>query len=346
MSKNMSILKLSFLKNYKKYLFLQIGRSFFSLFSFQVRLRSKSLHELSVNQIYPLHIPTYEGTSQAVHPDIVPPDTQHPFYVLAFTPYPFSYDEFENPSILISTDGIRFSEETEGINPLVPPPAIDHNDDPDLTYLNGRWYLVYLETLRPYRQNLVLLSSIDRIHWESSILISYQFTQEPKDPLIVSPSLLWDQSTWYLFYVNRSVTPYRIEYSTSKDIRSWDPKNVSIPTIEGMSFTPWHLDIFKGQDVYFMLITSVSHIPRKGRVYDLHIARSSDLIHWTCSPHRVIPQKPPFWKGIYRSTGFCRADDLFVYFSYETILGIWRIGLVRKKIKDLFPEEGDHQVCK
>ena len=135
-----------------------------------------------------------------------------PFYVLAFTSYPFSYDQYENPSILISNDGLRFYEEQKGMNPLVPPPAFDHNDDPDLLYSQGNWYLVYLETLRPSKQRLILLESENRIDWKKSILSTYDFVNSSGHPFIVSPSLIEDNGKKYLFYVNRSVSPYRIEY--------------------------------------------------------------------------------------------------------------------------------------
>jgi hypothetical protein len=56
-------------------------------------------------------------------------------FVLTFLPYPFAVDSFENPSIVISNDGLRFREERRGINPLVPTPETDHNDDPDILFL-------------------------------------------------------------------------------------------------------------------------------------------------------------------------------------------------------------------
>ena len=51
----------------------------------------------------------------------------HHFY-LALTPYPYSNDLLENPSLLVSDDGYQFHEERPGTNPLVPRPPVGHND--------------------------------------------------------------------------------------------------------------------------------------------------------------------------------------------------------------------------
>lgn len=323
------------LKNLKQSLLLNIGRGLSAFHYLRSRTHPQSLEELRYDRPISLYIPTYEGTAQAVHPDIVPPGASNPLYVLAFTPYPFSYDQYENPSILISQNGIRFQEEQKGLNPLSPPPPIDHNDDPDLFYENGSWYLIYLETVRPSYQQLVLLQSPDRLRWGRSNLATYHL--EGGDPLIVSPSLIRHGNTISLFYVNRSVSPYRIEYLESNDIRQWNIHHIQIPQLEGIGFTPWHLDIFKGARIFYMLLTSVTSLPGRGRVYDLHIACSTDLKKWTCSRRPVFPSKSFYWRSVYRGTGFCRNGDLFIYYSYETRLRTWRIGLVRKRIKDLFP---------
>jgi len=323
------------LKNLKKVLLLHLGKVLSTFHYLRSRTLPQSLEKIPYDRPISLYIPTYEGTAQAVHPDIVPPGSSNLLYALAFTPYPFSYDQYENPSILISQNGLRFQEEQKGLNPLSPPPPIDHNDDPDLFYENGSWYLIYLETVRPSHQRLVLLQSTDRIRWESSTLATYHL--EGGDPLIVSPSLIRHGDTIYLFYVNRSVSPYRIEYLESRDIHQWNIRHIQIPHLEGIVFTPWHLDIFKGEQFFYMLLTSVTPLPRRGRVYDLHIACSTDLKKWTCSRRPVFPSKPFYWRSVYRGTGFCRNGDLFIYYSYETRLGTWRIGMIRKRIQDLFP---------
>ncbi|MBA3458618.1 MAG: hypothetical protein H0T46_01550 [Deltaproteobacteria bacterium] len=66
-----------------------------------------------------LEIPTYDGSGQVVHPDVLFDGYR---YLLAYTPYPFSNGRFENPSIAISDDGLAFREIAPGVNPIAPAP--------------------------------------------------------------------------------------------------------------------------------------------------------------------------------------------------------------------------------
>ena len=50
------------------------------------------------------------------------------------TPYPYDTDTRENPSIVVSDDGLSWSVPDGLENPLVSPPACDHNSDPDIVY--------------------------------------------------------------------------------------------------------------------------------------------------------------------------------------------------------------------
>ena len=110
-----------------------------------------------------LSVPTYDGSRQVVHPDVLlerDPDGATRM-IMAITPYPYSKNRFENPSIVTSRDGMTFEPLGDGLAPLVPPPPIDHNDDPDLRRdpATGDYELLYLETMRPKRQTLVALRS-------------------------------------------------------------------------------------------------------------------------------------------------------------------------------------------
>ena len=137
------------------------------------RLLPRALESLPYDVPKRVWLPPYLGLGQAVHPDVLQPDSQKSQLLLSMTPYPFADGRYENPCILVSTDGLRFTEEVRGLNPLVPPPPIDHNDDPDLFFTGGCYYIFFLETLRPRLQNLKLLRSIDRTTWTASTIATY-----------------------------------------------------------------------------------------------------------------------------------------------------------------------------
>jgi hypothetical protein len=287
-----------------------------------------------------LRVPTYDGSDQAVHPDILRTDGPGRTFALAFTPYPFTNDLFENPSIVVSSDGLRFREERRGLNPLAPAPDRDHNDDPDLSLIDGTYYLFYLETLRPERQNLVLLESRDRLEWTRAAEWNWELRGENPDPMIVSPALAELNGEFFLYYVNTTERPYRVEFLKSARPDSWDRKTASLPVFDRFPFVPWHVDIVKGTGWHYLILDETEKVGDGERTYDLRLARSADLVHWTVSDRKLLDGKPFGSRLIYRSTAWCDGGDLFVYFSYKT-KRMWRIGLVRKRLGDFFPDDSN-----
>ena len=98
--------------------------------------------------LVPLDIPTYEHSGQAVHPDVVrfAVAWQGWEYWMAMTPFPKGKEAFENPSILVSHDGLRWQVPTGLSNPLAQTPERKgYNSDPDLSYdaVNDRLVLIY-----------------------------------------------------------------------------------------------------------------------------------------------------------------------------------------------------------
>jgi len=98
-----------------------------------------------------LTTPTYDGSGQVVHPDILRFDVEgilpKPYkYIMGITPYPGGNDVYENPMILFSSDGKIWEEgPAEPYNPIDPYPGSGkHNADPNLIYFNGEfWYYWY-----------------------------------------------------------------------------------------------------------------------------------------------------------------------------------------------------------
>src|SRR5690606_6972243 len=75
------------------------------------------------NAPLPLGIRTYDGSNQTVHPDVLFFDTGWNGYKfwMVHTPYPYSDEKLENPSIVASNDGIYWDEPKGLINPIVEP---------------------------------------------------------------------------------------------------------------------------------------------------------------------------------------------------------------------------------
>jgi len=287
-----------------------------------------TLDSLCYDKPYNLIIPTPDSSGQAVHPDIYKNTTSNPAYVLSFTPYPFSRDKFENPSLLISSDGLHFHEEKKGLNPLVPAPPVDHNDDPDLFIYKNTWNILYLETLRPDTQNLVLLESSDRLEWKSRILYSANL-HDQKSIFVLSPSFVSLDSRNYIFFVNKSDDGNTIEFVSSDELNFSFDTTIPVSIDMGM-LEPWHIDIIQDKTTFYMLICTVTKDIQNKNHYSLYIARSNDLKSWDLSNKRIL-------SNAYRSTGFVSGPDIFVYYSRQSgFLLPWHIGVYRTAISSYF----------
>ncbi len=283
-----------------------------------------------------LRIPTYDGSFQAMHPDVIYFENgiDGHYFVMAFTPYPYSRTQYENPSIVVSDNGTDFYEESEGLNPLVSAPPNGYNNDPDILYdpNTDRFYLYYNETLRPDSQNIVILTSENRIKWERKSKIHYDLKKA--EPFVLSPACIYIKPKYYLFYVNASEKKRPIQYLVSYNPLEWNPDSInSINYSFPMDLMPWHIDIFGNKDNYYMLVSA----PYPNT--DLYLAKSSDLLNWEFHQEPIIDHVDTFFgpcDRVYRSTGIVSVNLLAVWFSFRSLDGTWGIALQKFDLSLLF----------
>ncbi len=296
-----------------------------------------TLESLPLYKKIKLKIPTYDGSGQAVHPDILY-GNESPHYVLTFTPYPVTNDKYENPCLLVSEDGLRFHEEFNGLNPLAPLPQTDHNDDPDIIYTNGIYSLVYLETRRPEKQHLHMLTSSDRQHWKDTVIHTEYMPLHGEKKLMVSPAQTHKSGLSYLFYIlnhEKAKKPeHQIEYVIEDSSGKLNFEKTYTPFFDTLPVNPWHIDIFQDNDKWYMLITAVEQLSEKKRSYALYLATSTDLQSWIFCPKKILAD-------CYRSTGFIRDGIMYIYYSENkpAILQAWQIGLYKIVLADFTKEE-------
>lgn len=275
-----------------------------------------------------LSIPTYDGTGQVVHPDILYyQDAQgnHCYYLVA-TPYPYGNNKFENPSLYISQDGIRFNEPYKNMNPLVKAPLRGFNCDPDLSYdvKSQNFRIYYMETQRPDSQNIILLQSQDTKNWTRQRVIHNELTN--KRIFFLSPAVICKDSLYYMFWVNVSGQVPAIQFYISPDGINWDLSHSdTIQTVYPEKFYPWHIDIIEYKNRYYLLCSGTFYNP------DLYLAVSPDLVHWEFTTRPLLQHSPQFYysRQIYRSTGIIKNDQLLLWFSFQTLNQEWLIGFKR-----------------
>lgn len=264
-----------------------------------------------------LVIPTYDGSGQATHPDaLLERDAAGAAHLtLVMTPYPFSNDKLENPSLLVSDDGMTFTAPPGVAAPLVPPPPYDHNNDPDLRRdpRTGDHEILYLEALRPDRQTLVALRSRDRQTWTRRDAVVYDLHRG--DPFIVSPAALDAGGQTHLFYVDTA--DRKLHTMVSADGATWDPRSAAPVAIDLGAVHAWHVDALRGDGGYALLISGyVDQFEHQ----DLYLATSPDLVTWTLRPQPLLDHRDPALgvESLYRSTGVVEHGTLVVWYAMQT----------------------------
>jgi hypothetical protein len=274
-----------------------------------------------------IEILTYDGSNQVVHPDIIL--NNNTFY-LAITPYPFFKDKFENPCLYSSKDGVNYQPNAS--NPITPTPSYDHNCDPDIFFDDDmKKCIYYVEMMRPDSNNIVLLEENDKCEYDKETILHYDLKNG--DPLTLSPAIIKNKNKHYLFFVNYYKDKGMfIEYLKTKKLHCWNKeksKNINIDF--PLNYSPWHLDIFKGNNTYYMLINGFYGDDSDDN-YSVFLATSKNLKDWVVKSE-VLSKSTAKGKSIkyyYRSTGLINNNVLVIWYSYVTTHNKWKLAV--KKI--------------
>ena len=265
--------------------------------------------------------PTYDGSGQSIHPDVLffPNGWNGYKYWMVMSPFPNGNDDYENPSILASSDGSSWVVPSGLINPIDPTPTNGHNCDTDMIYNDetDELWVYYLEA-GAGTSYLKRRRSSDGVNWEDEEDIF-----NLPDYQILSPAIVKVDSTYYMWYVDSgsagcSATSTTIKYRTSSDGINWSSAqdvNISQP-----NYVVWHLDVIyvPSKSEYWMLIAAYPSGSNCGNTV-LFYAKSTDRINWTTYNKKALG-KGSGWDGdqIYRST--------LLYDNTNDLLRVWYSG--------------------
>jgi len=285
-----------------------------------------------------LDIPTYDGSGQAMHPDVLL--LKNPIggyrYWMAFTPYPNGSSIYENPSIVASNDGKNWQVPKGLINPLERAPSQGHYSDPDI-FLDerGRLWLFFRWSYK-LEERIYAKYSIDGIRWSEKIPIL-----EENSESLISPAVVRDK-LYKMWYVDIRPEPNVIKLRTAPSpLGPWsEPLKCRVNGVPDDK-NIWHLDVVKvkeGYDAFIVLINRGKGL-REGELY---FATSKDGIEWNLSSFPVLAPSSKGWDSfiIYRSSailleeiGGCRHYAL--YYSAAESSGkskIWHTGYTEVNI--------------
>jgi PKD repeat protein len=185
-----------------------------------------------------INVPDPYGYGQFDHPSVIYNENGifgHKYWMLN-TPYSGESKLRENPCLYYSDDGIEWFIPPNVVNPIDLTPSPNYNSDPELVFANNRLFCYYREYTQDGSTDYIRLRTYDGSAVSDQIDVS--------GPAGLSPSVLYDNGTFYMWIVNNHVsTPYTLQRWISNDGINWsNSTNMSI-SLSGK--TVWHLDTLK-----------------------------------------------------------------------------------------------------
>lgn len=279
----------------------------------------------------PLCIRTFDGLNCPYHPAVIyaKEGWSKYKYWMAETPYspetkPYR-DKNECPSIHYSNDGINWEEKHNPIDTLSCEDIknLDYFSDPHLVMRNDTiecWYRItrrYKDFDNRKDVHLLRKKSTDGLNWtEREVLVSCAQDTSCIGKMIVSPAIIYKDSSYYMWYVNSEGDTRGISFATSRNGKVWRGKTDC--NIYGQEREPWHIDVAFIDGQYYLTIYDYE---------DITIYRSRDKHNF----HKIKTLLTPSKIGSYYGRGLYRAclikDEQYkLYFSaddgFNTYIGL------------------------
>ncbi len=294
-----------------------------------------------------LTVPTYDGSNQLTHPKVLYfANGWHGYrYWMSMTPYPYTDDDYENPSIVVSNDGNNWSVPAGLKNPISGIPADvkigGHYSDSHLVMRDNVMELWYRYNpgnpkthSTDYRSNIYYKkTSTDGIHWSEAKYLS-DFGGDGH----LSMAINYEggiYKSWYTTFNGH------LCFSESADSAHWSsPVVASVPLPAG--YFPYHQDMIKIGSRYCLL--QCAEKP-SNYTFAQFFASSTDGVHFS-DVKRIYPtDDPSLWNNVslYRSSMFEKNGKVEMYFAlwFKDKNRSWYITHRTYRLQDLLSPEPD-----
>ncbi len=242
---------------------------------------------------------------------------------MVVTPYPMHVeykDRWECPCIYASNDGIKWESPSGLVNPIDDLSTEDIKaknffSDPHLVVKDGQlecWYRITKKTQDDANTILIRKKTLDGISWSEREILA-----NPEDPFIASTlgdmvrsqAVLYNSGKYRMWYVDnkRNVGLRNICYSESPDGRTWQNRKTCV--LSGKEIKPWHIDVSKIDDIYYLTIYDLWNLTLWGSKDGI----SFEYIKEILSPSLVYGSF--YSDGLYRSSLIKDCSGYKLYFS-------------------------------
>jgi len=295
------------------------------VWSFTAGIDEPTLSNASAYQI----TQTYEGSDQAIHPDVVYfADGWRGYkYWMMMTPYACGSARAEDPSVLVGNDGFCWEVPPGLTNPIIYPPSPSgHNADPDVVY-NDDTDELWVYFLRHWTDTrlvkLALMKSADGVNWSPpEYLLTWDRNVKDNER---SYAIIKQGPDWH-YWAQCSNARHSVYYRHSTDGARWsDAQSIVFSPVP--EILPWHLDVIYVPDKseYWMLFNCPPG--KSGRLF---LAKSRDKLNWTPGLNEILSPSALRWDNdiLYRATLLydSGAQLLRIWYSAANTLCEWHIG--------------------
>lgn len=289
-----------------------------------------------MNAAAPLTIPTYDGSGQLTEPNVIFFDSPwHGFqYWMAFSPYPFTNPADENPSIVVSNDGVNWQVPNGLVNPIALPDGTNYLSDASIFYdsTSDQLWVYYNVTLgTPGTPGVALgmnrVVSSDGVHWNND----GQMFEVPNCEA-VSPTVgrVGDNYfMWSVAPVNCPGTSSAMTYRTSSDGLNWSDPQATDMVQPG--YVVWHINVnhVPSKSEWWAAVTAFPNGQTCCPNTRLFFSNSPDGVHWTSYSKPILSPSASGWDSslIYRSSFLfnVRTNSIQVWYSALNPQA-WRVG--------------------
>lgn len=275
------------------------------------------------------------GDYQAVHPKVIYFKNGWNGYKfwIAYTPYPYANDFYENPCIAVSNDMINW-EDPFSINPLdsVPEKGDIHFSDTHLVYREDLdtmecWYRFRNKKTKEekfYRR----VTNCGKIWTKPEEVFNCRDFNEIK--LALSPAVIYEDNKYKMWLVNQE---YKIIYLESTDLRNWNTLgsiNISFDDIG--KYTPWHIDVVHTEKGYEMIVVTIYE--GKFKNMNLYYTKGKNEVEFELARNVMRPSidEDAFDNDLlYRSSFIIYKEEYYLFYSAKNKKNQWHIGLSKGK---------------
>lgn len=307
----------------------------------------KKQKQYEKNAMLPLNITTYEGSGQTTHPSVLFFKDRFAGYKywMAHTPYPYNNDDYENPCIVASVDGVNWVTPTGIANPIDIPTQEQiankyHMSDTELVFANGRLECWYRLNVNGGLDQILRKTSTDGVTWSEREVV---LDKDTCGFYCLSPSLIYEDGKYKFWFVGTNYEIYYIESVTGNNGTWTTPVVVTrnyatSPVTSDMK--PWHMDIIKDFDGKYKVVFVTIQDANKQRF--IYLGESADGLVIN-NIHKILSPTITGWDNfeLYRPNIVAITPKQYrMYYGGVSVDNVWKIGVIEGENLDLLNNIG------